>query len=59
LDHRLSLLKNVIWLEIGSRVKIGMRLFINRMEHLVSLVRPGRLTPLDGIAFVGRDCRAE
>ena len=30
-----SLLKNVIWLEIGSRVKIGMRIFINRMEHLV------------------------
>jgi hypothetical protein len=32
----LSLLKNVIWLEIGSRVKIGMRIFINRMEHLVA-----------------------
>jgi hypothetical protein len=37
----LSLLKNVIWLEIGSRVKIGMRIFINRMEHLLSLVRAG------------------
>jgi hypothetical protein len=34
-DPALSLLKNVIWLEIGSRVKIGMRIFINRMEHLV------------------------
>src|SRR5713226_4764738 len=34
LDHLelLSLLKNVIWLEIGSRVKIGMSIFINRME---------------------------
>jgi hypothetical protein len=48
--HHLSLLKNVIWLEIGSRVKIGMRIFINRMEHLVSLVRAGHLNPF------GRHC---
>jgi hypothetical protein len=48
--YLLSLLKNAIWLEIGSRVKIGMRIFINRMEHLVSLVRPGHLNPF------GRHC---
>jgi hypothetical protein len=44
-SNHLSLLKNVIWLEVGSPVKIGMRLFINRMERLVSLVRAGRLNP--------------
>jgi hypothetical protein len=54
----LSLLKNVLALEIGSRGKIGRRIF-NRMDIGAAGVIWAPESILDGIAFVRPDCKAE